>query len=323
MVPHISGRCQPDWGRALTNTSPYERVLVTGATGFIGRHVVSRLRTAGTEIAAVSLHGGQIEGVRVDALDLRDREHSHAMLSELEFDAVVHLAASLPEGTDPNTMQESFDGSVASAVTIVSFCRSTGCPLVWASSSSVYGSMTGEPPVSEDQLPRPETLYAVAKYIGDVLCLQLSLETGVPASILRLSAPYGPGNRRSTVIDIFLRAALESEDIRLQGSGRRAQDFTFIDDVVDAIERALLLLPSGVFNVATGRPVSMRDLAEAVLSAVPESRSRIVSGGGADPQEDYRAFMEVSKARERFGWSARVPLVEGLRLTASAIEAGR
>ena len=261
--------------------------------------------------------------MRVDALDLRDRQQAQAVLSALDVDAVVHLAASLPQGTDRDAMQESFDESLAGAVTILGFCRSTGCPLVYASSSSVYGSMAGELPMSENQLPRPEMLYAAAKYIGDVLCLQLSLETGVPAASLRISAPYGPGNRRSTVVDVFLRAALASEDIRLHGSGMRAQDFTFIDDVVDVIERALLLRPSGVFNVGTGHPVSMRDLAEAVLDAVPTSRSRIVSSGSADPQEDYRALMDVSKARELLGWSARVPLVEGLRLTASALEAGR
>src|SRR5207249_182775 len=105
------------------------------------RHVVNRLHAADTEVAAISLCGGQVEGIRVDALDLRERQHAQGKLSALEVDAVVHLAASLPQGTDLHAMQASFEGSVASAVTVINFCRSTGCPLVYASGSSVYGSM--------------------------------------------------------------------------------------------------------------------------------------------------------------------------------------
>ena len=296
-----------------------ERILVTGATGFIGAHVIRRLLASGKEVASVSLHGGEVAGVQVEALDLCDRNAALARLNKSRFDAVVHLAAALPAGSDVTAMQSSFDRTVASMTTVTALCRAKGCPLVYASGSSVYGSMEPDAPATEESLPAPETLYFAAKYVGDVLCLQLGHEAGVPAAALRISAPYGPGNRRATVVEIFLRAALASEEIVVQGTGSRTQDRTYVDDAAAAIERALAARASGVFNIGTGRPVSIRALAEAVLEAVPRSTSRIVSGG-ADPQERYRAAMSVTKAREQLGWAAQVPLVEGLRLTAAKLE---
>lgn len=298
-------------------------VLVTGATGFIGTRVVRRLLGSGVEVCGVSLGGGDVDGVQVQALDLGDRERALEVLGRLRCDAVVHLAAALPADSSEEQIQTLFDRTVAINATIAEFCRETGCHLVYASGSAVYGTMADPKPVAEDRLPAPETLYAAAKYVGDILFLQLAHETGVPAAVLRISAPYGPGNRRQTVVEIFLRAALASSDIDQHGTGNRTQDFTFVDDVVDAVERALAVRAAGVFNIGTGNPVSMRTLVETVLAVVPESRSRVVSSGRADPQETFRSLMDVSKAREQLGWAARVSLTEGLRATAEAFEGAR
>jgi UDP-glucose 4-epimerase len=316
-LPRLAGRSTG--GTVLVSRT----ILVTGATGFIGAHVVRRLLASGAEVAGISLGGGQVSEVQVTALDLCDRDRAMEVLKRSRCDAVVHLAAALPNGNSAQEMQVSFDRTVLSAATITAFCRETGCQLVYASGSSVYGSMTEDTPVSEDRLPAPETLYTAAKYVGDILSLQLSNESGAPAAVLRISAPYGPGSRRPTVVETFLRAALSSTDLSLLGTGSRTQDFTFIDDVVDAVECALTTRASGVFNIGTGRPVSMRALAETVLEVVPESTSRIVSSGSADPQETYRAFMNVSRAREELGWAARVPLPAGLRATVEGLEGAR
>jgi UDP-glucose 4-epimerase len=313
-VPEPDGSAVQRCGANVTST---RTVLVTGATGFLGTHVVRQLLASGTEVVALSLHGGEVEGVRVEAVDLSDRERALRALADVRCDAVVHLAAALPTGGDVLAMQASFDRTVAADSTIAAFCRAHEYGLVYASGSSVYGPMVGDVPVAEERLPAPETLYAAAKYVGDVLCLQLGQEAGVAAASLRISAPYGPGARRPSVVEVFLRAALASADLTLKGSGSRTQDFTFVSDVASAVRHALDVGAAGVFNVGTGEPVSMRRLAELALQAVPESSSRIVASGLADPQEEYRALMDVSKAREELGWTAQVGLLEGLRATAA------
>ena len=297
------------------------RVLVTGASGFLGSHVVSQLVAAGFEVLAVSLRGGEVAGVRVEPLDLAERRAALTALDAVDCDTIVHLAVALPADGSPEAMQAAFDGTLAIDSTLSVFCRRRGCRLVYVSSSSVYGSMDGWAPVTEEQPAQPENLYAVAKCVGDILYLEQARETGVPTTVLRLSAPYGPGARRPTVVETFLRAALASSDLTLLGSGARAQDFTFVRDAAAAILCALETRASGIFNIGTGMPVSMRRLAECVLAAVPGSRSRISLAETPDPQEDYRALLDVSKARAELNWVARTPLLEGLREMAAWLEA--
>jgi UDP-glucose 4-epimerase len=296
-------------------------VLVTGASGFLGSHVVSQLVAAGVEVVGVSLRGGEVAGVRVEPLDLTERSAALSALATIDCDAVVHLAAVLPVDGSPEAMQEAFDGTVAIDATLSVFCRRRGCRLVYVSGSSVYGSIADRTPATEERLPQPENLYAVAKCVGDILYLEQARETGVPVAVLRLSAPYGPGARRPTVVETFLRAALVSSDLKLLGSGARTQDFTFVRDAAEATVRALERRASGAFNISTGAPVSMRQLAESVLAAVPASHSRIGLAGTSDPQEGYRALLDVAKARAELDWVARTPLLDGLRQTAAWLEA--
>lgn len=297
-------------------------ILVTGATGFLGRHVVERLVASGSEVIATSLRGGEVGATQVRAVDLADRPAAVAALDGIECDALVHLAAALPADPSVEAMQAAFDATVAIDSTVAVLCRARRCRLVYASGTAVYGS-TGEGlPASEERPPTPENLYAAAKVVGELLCAQHALITGAPATVLRISAPYGPGARRSTVVGTFLRRALASDDLELLGSGSRTQDFTYVGDAALAVSAALDNDAGGVINVATGRPVSMRELAEAALGAAPGSCSRIVSGGASDPQEGFRASYDVSKAERVLGWKATTSLADGLRIFADALREG-
>lgn len=288
------------------------RVLVTGATGFLGRHVVGRL-AAGHELTLVSLGGGEVGGLPAEAVDLCDRPAALAALGGLRLDAVAHLAAALPADASAEAMQASFDATVAIDSTVAALCRSLGCALLYASGTAVYGSTGDGPPADEDRPSQPENRYVAAKVAGELLCAQHARTT-----VLRISAPYGPGLARPTVVATFLRRALASADLQLLGSGSRTQDFTYAADVAAAVSAALDREATGTFNVATGQPVSMHELAEAALAAVPGTSSRI-SAGGIDPQEDFRASYDVSRARDVLGWSASTSLADGLRAFAAAL----
>lgn len=269
----------------------------------------------------MSLRGGRTDEVDVQAVDLRDRDRALSALEQFRVDAVAHLAASIPQNGGIDQMQSYFDDNVSATSTITTFCRLRSCPLVYASSTSVYGSMAGGVPRKESSTPAPESLYALSKYVGELQCRQLSRAAGVPTTALRISAPYGPGNRRN-VICLFIQAALRSRDLTVFGTGTRTQDFTYGEDVAAAVERALDQHEEGVFNIASGQPVSMLSLAEAVLAAVPRSRSRIVVGG-SDTQADYRADVDVSAARDHLGWRAETSLAAGLAATAASLERDR
>ena len=298
-------------------------VLVTGATGFIGRHVVARLRGEGTTPIGVTRSASMPDGVATESADVTDREQVARVFERARPAAVVHLAAAIPDGSSDRSDRRCFEECVAGSLNVVEACGAAGIPLVHASSTAVYGQMTGASPAHEDVLPAPDSLYGAAKLAGDILTLELEREHDLPACALRISAPYGPGNPRPSVINHFIEAALGSEDLTVFGTGQRAQDFTYVGDVVEAIWCALSSEARGVFNVATGAPISMRELAEEVLRAIPDTGSRVVLTGQDDPQESHRALLDVRKAKDRLGWSAQVSLHDGIVATADVMVAAR
>lgn len=262
-----------------------------------------------------------LDGDATERADVTNREQLARVFERARPAAVVHLAAAIPDGSPERSDRRCFEECVAGSLNVVEECRAAAIPLVHASSTAVYGQMTGARPAREDVLPTPESLYGAAKLAGDVLTLELERAHDLPACALRISAPYGPGNPRPSVINHFIKRALGSEDLTVFGTGKRTQDFTYVGDVVEAIWCALSSKARGAFNIATGAPVSTHELAEAVLRAIPGTGSRVIFTGQDDPQESHRALLDVRKARDTFGWSAQVSLHDGIVATVNAMTA--
>jgi len=297
-----------------------KKVLVTGATGFIGRHVVRRLKTEGVDIYGISRSGGIVDDILVEAIDLADPKQVEIWQQGKNLDAIIHVAAKVPSSFRSSDAQECFLTNINSMLNILRLAVSYKCHLVYTSSTSVYGNIQGDIKTVTEAYANPDNFYSNSKYVGDVLCQQMAQSDSLSYTSLRISAPYGPGCKRSTVINIFLKYALTGQNITLYGSGERTQDFTYIDDVVEAIWLGLSKRPTGIFNIASGNPVSMKTLAQTVLQAIPTSNSSIIYSGEVDPQENYRAIFSIDKAHQQFGWFPRVNLIEGLQATAEVLK---
>jgi nucleoside-diphosphate-sugar epimerase len=133
------------------------------------------------------------------------------------------------------------------------------------------------------------------------------------ATILRISAPYGPGQRNRTVLRIFIERAISSMDLLYFGTGDRTQDFTSATDVAQAVICSIRRKRGGVFNIAGGNPISMKELAKLVVKCVSGCRSKIVPAGVPDSQESYRADFEILKAKRELGWAPQISLTEGVK----------
>jgi nucleoside-diphosphate-sugar epimerase len=277
-LPAGAGR-QPHWqnrkgSRTMTTSATHgAKVVVTGAAGFIGSHLVQGLLDRGFEVVGIDRRSAQSDVVA--RLNLRevltnprlswiDGDLLHIDLKTLVKDAgcVFHLAAVPGVRSSWTGFEEYVAANILATERLLSACQSTGTPkLVYASSSSVYGLVNA--PSGENDPTQPVSPYGVTKLAGEQLCLAYAKRPGSRLSVtaLRYFTVYGPRQRPDMAIARILTAALTGEQYTIFGDGTQRREFTYVGDVVDAtIAAAEVTVPAAVINVGGGSSVSMIDV---------------------------------------------------------------
>jgi len=303
------------------------RVLVTGAAGFIGSHLVDRLLAEGFSVVGVDdLSTGRIENVahnqgnrafefiRGDicdtALDKRIVKDVEAVFHEA---ALVSVSRSVEDPILANRIN--VDGTLA----LLSACLDSGVKrFIYASTCAVYGDATSLP-AEESQLPNPISPYAASKLAAENYCAAFHRVYGLETVSLRYFNVYGPRQGYgpySGVITIFVNRALKGEHPIIHGDGEQSRDFISVGDVAEANMSALNAQGVGgeVFNVATGHPTTINELARAVLKVTGKGGLRPVH---VEPRPgDIRySYGSTEKAERRLNFRAKVDLMQGLRET--------
>jgi nucleoside-diphosphate-sugar epimerase len=302
-----------------------ERVMVTGAAGFIGSHLCRRLVAEGYEVVGLDdLSEGSLDNLRevpevrfVEA-DLRDE--AVAADASRGCRSIFHQGG---KRSVLRSMEEPAlfaDVNVRGTLNVLLAARDAGAVVVSASSSSVYGDQTTFP-LHEGLTPHPRSPYAASKLATEVYCAGLWRSYGVPAISMRYFNVYGPGqdptSEYAAVIPRFVVACLTGARPVIHGGGEQARDFTYIDDVV-----AANLLASRASEDAYGLALNVGG------GAVPTSVNRILQiiagyvGVTPDPvfepsrPGDVRLTdADVSLARDRIGYEPKVGIEEGLLRT--------
>lgn len=301
--------------------------VVTGAAGFIGSHLAARLLREGREVVGVdSLTDHYDPGHKVDNLAPL-LEDAHFRLEVLDLAStrvdrllrgatrVFHLAGQA--GVRPS-WAGSFDDHVrrnvlATQLLLESCATADVKRVVYASSSSVYGD--AEVPTHERVLPRPRSAYGVTKLAAEHICDAYGVSRGLSVSSLRLFTVYGPRQRPDMAFARMLDAALHRGSFTLNDDGLQIRDFTYVDDVVEALVAAGDVRWNGVVNIAGGSPVAMIDAIRLVTELCGP-----LSLEHAPPQqgEVRRAWADTTVARDVLGWEPTVSLEDGLaRMVAS------
>ena len=286
------------------------KVLVTGASGLIGRHTVELLRGGGYSVRTFqrTLYDG-VETVRGDVRT--DRAALCAAAADCA--AVVHLAGRGDVGESRRDPVGYADLNATGALHALEAARGANAVCVLASSQRVYPLQ--RTPSHEDDPPAPDSPYGYAKWVAELWCRMSSEQLGVASRVLRFFSVYGPGqqpNGSSGVVSIFARAALAGEPLIVQSAGRR--DFTDARDVARGILRAIEDVHTRggfrFYNVATGVGTTFRELAQAIVeisrSASPVLED-IIEPGGSDLVAD------VTRAHQELGYTACIPLRDGLK----------
>lgn len=292
-------------------------VLVTGGAGFIGTHLVRRLRAAGHAVRVLDdLSTGRRKNVPGDVPLIEASILDRAALAEAAagVHAVAHLAAvvSVPQSVDdPRTCwRTNVDGTHE----VIEAARhgAGGRPprIVLASSCAIYGDTPDEahPARREDEPPDPRSPYAASKAAAEALCLGAARSLGATCACLRFFNVIGPGQRGDSgyaaVLAAFADAVRAGRPCRIDGDGGQTRDFVSVGDVARAIERALVdrALEAEVLNVATGRETSVRELAAMAARAAERPDE---PGFGPERAGDLRrSVADVTRARERLGFVA-------------------
>lgn len=302
-------------------------VVVTGAAGFIGSHVVRALLDRGERVFGIdnfdAYYDPAIKRANAAALvhpaftlveaDIRDAGAMQAAFVGIGPHRLVHLAGRggvMPSLQEPHLY---FDLNLMGTVRVCEAARAAGCThAVVASSSTVYGARTDGKPFREDEpLGAALSPYGASKQAMERYAEEFSGRTGVPTTALRFFSVYGPGQRPDMAVHTFVRKMLAGETITAYGDGSATRDHTYVADVVQGV-LAALDRPEGyrVFNLGESRTVTLRDLLAAIERATGVTAT--ISWEPARAGEMPATFADISRAKAELGYDPRYPLERGL-----------
>ncbi len=273
------------------------KILVTGAAGFIGFHLVKRLIGDGKLVIGLDnlndyydvtlkqarlsrLEGG--DNFRFVRGDISDRRMMEGLFAAESFDCVVNLAAQAGVRYSLKNPYAYIDSNIMGFMNVLEGCRHAGVKhLVYASSSSVYGANTRMPFSVHNNVDHPVSLYAATKKANELMAHTYASLYGLPATGLRFFTVYGPWGRPDMALFLFTRAILAGEPIDVFNYGKMQRDFTFIDDIIEGVTRVIHRIPEGdkdwsgnspdpgtsyapyrIYNIGNNNPVELLDFIE-------------------------------------------------------------
>ncbi|RAI43600.1 NAD-dependent epimerase [Rhodoplanes roseus] len=325
--------------------SDQDPILVTGAAGFIGFHVARRLLQQGRRVVGLdnlnAYYDPALKQARVEALerfedfhflrlDLADRAAVADLFARERFPVVVHLAA---QAGVRHSLVDPFaylDANLAGFLSVLEGCRHHGCRhLLYASSSSVYGANTSVPFATDQNVDHPLSLYGATKKANELMAHSYSHLFGLPATGLRFFTVYGPWGRPDMAMWLFTDAIARGEPIKLFNHGQMKRDFTYVDDVTEAVVRLVDHVPQGdpgwsgdapdpassrapwrVYNIGNNSPVAVPEVVRLIEEALgrPAVREMLPMQPGDVPE----TCANVDDLMAAVGFRPATPIEEGV-----------
>ena len=318
-------------------------VLVTGAAGFIGSSLAIGLLKRGDIVVGVDNHNNYYDpALKEDRVarhlehanythiraDITDQEKVKAIFSKYKFDSVVNLAAQAGVRYSIENPLSYIYTNILGFTHILEACRHNKIAhLVYASSSSVYGSNTKIPYSVDDNVDHPISLYAATKKSNELMAHAYSHLYNLPTTGLRFFTVYGPWDRPDMALQNFTKLILKGEKIKVFNNGNHKRDFTYIDDIVGGIMRVIdkpaiphpiidpnkpstSSAPWRVYNIGNNSPVNLLDYIEALEKSLDiEAKKEFLP---LQPGDVVNTYADISELIEDFNYKPKVSIQEGI-----------
>jgi UDP-glucose 4-epimerase len=286
--------------------------VVTGASGFIGQALVVHLNAAAWDVVAIDRRPFPDPAQPALTIDVAAPGALRGVLDDRT--TVFHLAASADVAASVANPRHDFDNTFRGVFEVLEAARLAGSRVVFPSTASIFDA--GNPlPLSERAFPRPSSPYAAGKLGGEAYCHAYHRCYGLDIRIARLFSVYGTGMRRFAIHDIIRNIQENSAELTILGDGTQVRDYLFIDDAVRGLEMLATRGAAGdEYNLASGEPVRLLDLARTIAGLMGHPDIRILTSGRSFPGDTPRWYADISKVR-RLGFEPSVDLQTGLRRT--------
>jgi UDP-glucuronate 4-epimerase len=322
-----------------------EPILVTGAAGFIGFHVARRFLAEGRHVLGIDnlndYYDPRLKRARVRELkdqprflfqrcDIADRAAMTKLFAAHRFEFIVHLAAQAGVRYSLEHPYAYADSNLIGFLNVLEGCRRRGCRhLIYASSSSVYGANKRMPLRTSDNTDHPLSLYGASKKANEAMAHSYASLFGVAATGLRFFTVYGPWGRPDMAMWLFTAAILDGTPLKLFNNGHMRRDFTYIDDVTEAVGRLLTLPPTRaatsdsspgpvgseapwcLYNVGNSQPVDVDEVVRLIEEAV--GRRAIREYLPLQPGDVLETSADCTDLERAVGFRPNTPLKEGIR----------
>ena len=320
-------------------------ILVTGAAGFIGYHLSERLLREGRRVVGVDnvnpyydvrLKEARLRqlatrpGFSLERLNLAERDKSAALFAHLQPKTVVHLAAQAGVRYSLNHPHAYVDSNLVAFINVLEGCRQNDTEhFLFASSSSVYG-LNGQLPFSvKHNVDHPANLYAATKKANELFAHSYSSLYGLPVTGLRFFTVYGPWGRPDMVLFLFTEAILEGRPIQIFNYGRMKRDFTYVDDVVEALWRLIDRPPAPnpdwaalgsppdtspgpycLYNIGGSNPVDLMEMVRTLEAALGREADKVMLPMQAG--DVAATWADVTQLNQAIGYVPATPLSAGI-----------
>jgi len=322
------------------------KILVTGAAGFIGSALSIKLLSKGYEVVGIDNHNNyydpELKQARINRhidhknyihikMDIENIEEVNQLFTENKFDSVVNLAAQAGVRYSIENPLAYINTNILGFVNILECCKNNSIAhLVYASSSSIYGSNTKMPFSIHDNVDHPVSVYAASKKTNELMAHTYSHLYNLPTTGLRFFTVYGPWGRPDMALFKFTKAILSGDKIQVFNYGEHRRDFTYIDDIVEGVIRVIekpaspnlnwasdspdpgsSSAPWKIYNIGCNRPIKLMDYIKAIEDALNLKADKDLLP--MQPGDVPDTFADIDDLIKDFNYRPMMPFKKGVK----------